>query len=62
MAYFGRTPKKPQSLPGSASGRREQEVTARLTGIVRQVARGRQERQQRVIRSIRVTRNERKGR
>ncbi len=62
MAYFGRTPKKPQSLPGAASGRREQEATATVRGVVQVALRGRQERQQRAIRSIRMTRNERKGR
>ena len=56
MAYFGRKPKKPGSVPGAASGGSEQEKTAKVRGIARQAARGRLERS---LRSNRTNRTER---
>jgi hypothetical protein len=39
MAYFGRKPEKPGSVPGAASGGAEQERAARRRGAVQRLAR-----------------------
>lgn len=59
MAYFGRKPKKPQSVPGAASGGREGDMSARLRSIGRQLARGRQGRPVKAVRSTRAQRGKR---
>ena len=41
MAYFGRKPEKPGSVPGSQSGRKEQKVAARVRGIAARIERAR---------------------
>jgi hypothetical protein len=65
MAYFGRKPKKPGSVPGAASGGAEVRQTARLFGLVRKAMGGRQERKGRpghAVRAQRARRNERGAR
>lgn len=62
MAFFGRKPKKPGSVPGAASGGPEQDAMARLSGLVRRGAQGRAARQTRTARVFRALRNERRAR
>lgn len=62
MAYFGRTPKKPGSVPGSQSGGAEVRRIERAAGVVRQVERGRQQRPSRASRTMRAGRTGRKAR
>lgn len=62
MAYFGRKPKKPGSVPGAASGGPEQEALGKLSGLGRKVAGGRQARSSRTLRNVRTNRAERKAR
>lgn len=59
MAYFGRKPEKPGSVPGAGSGHAEQEQVARVQAVGRKVARGRVERPGRAGAKART---ERKGR
>lgn len=59
MAYFGRKPDKPGSVPGAASGGPEQDVLGTLRGIGRKVARGRAERSGRAVRANRAERRTR---
>jgi len=56
MAYFGRKPEKPGSVPGAASGGKESDTAGKLRSVGRQVARGRQARSTRNIRSQRGAR------
>ena len=62
MAYFGRTPKKPGSVPGSQSGNQELRGVNRRARLVRQLLQGRQERSGRINRSVRNVRANRSGR
>lgn len=41
MAYFGRKPEKPGSVPGSQSGGKERRAAARVRGTVARVERAR---------------------
>jgi hypothetical protein len=59
MAYFGRKVKKPLSKPGAGSGGVEQDVQARLNGLERRLARGRQARPVRAAVSARAERRAR---
>ena len=59
MAYFGRKVKKPLSKPGAGSGGAEQDVQARLNGLERRLARGRQARPVRASVSARAERRAR---
>lgn len=62
MAYFGRSPKKPGSVPGAASGGAEQDALARAHGITERVSRGRTERLVRAPKPGRAVRAQRKAR
>lgn len=57
MAYFGRKPEKPGSVPGSQSGGKESRVAARVRGfatrVVRELSTGRTARNSRSQRSAR---------
>lgn len=59
MAYFGRSPKKPGSVPGAASGNPEKERLGTLRSIGRQISRGRRERAGRPLRAGRTERKQR---
>lgn len=59
MAYFGRRVKKPGSKPGAGSGGAEQDVQARLNGLERRIARGRQARPVRAATAARAERGAR---
>lgn len=41
MAYFGRKPEKPGSVPGSQSGQKEKRAAARVRGTIARVERAR---------------------
>lgn len=63
MAYFGRSPKKPGSVPGAASGGKEQrqreEIRGGLERLERAFATGRQPRPRRADRAVRNARSSR---
>ena len=60
MAYFGRKPEKPGSVPGSQSGRKQERVASRVRGVVgrveRSLAAGRPERRANAVRNARSSR------
>lgn len=66
MAYFGRRPKKPGSVPGSQSGfvqeRRQERVERAVLRFVTQSRPSRQQRPSRARRAVRAARTERRGR
>jgi hypothetical protein len=63
MAYFGRTPKKPQTTPGSGSGFVQQEGEKRLERAVRRLTDSeRPERPGRASKAVRAVRGARGGR
>ena len=57
MAYFGRRPEKPGSVPGSQSGNKGKRVAAKVRGVV-----GRAQRAEASGRPNRAVRNARSGR
>lgn len=60
MAYFGRKPEKPGSVPGSQSGGKQERAAARVRGaagrLARRAADGRRERQGVTARAARSSR------
>lgn len=60
MAYFGRRPEKPGSVPGSQSGGQQERAAARVRGVVgrfqRAEAAGRPGRVNRAVRNTRGSR------
>lgn len=63
MAYFGRKPKKPGSVPGSQSGNVQKERLERVQAAVRRaVSEPRAERAGRALRTLRNARTARSGR
>lgn len=57
MAYFGRKPEKPGSVPGSQSGGKQERAAARVRGVVgraqRAAVNGRSERSGNAVRNAR---------
>lgn len=63
MAYFGRKPQKPGSVPGAGSGFEEQERQERVGGaIARRVDQGRPSRAGRALKAVRGARGGRSAR